>query len=59
MGIRVRLECGKVQMEHVAGRETEWRDAPPHETVPALIEIISDLQRKILELERWRNRAVR
>lgn len=54
--MRVRLDCGKVQIEDGEGWNTEWRDAHPHETIPALMEIVSDLQRRIHELERWRDR---
>lgn len=49
--MRVKLDCGKVMVDEADG----WQN----EAVPALIEIVSDLQRRIIELETWRERASR
>jgi hypothetical protein len=56
--MQVKLDCGKVMIDDsTTAWEYNWREAHPHEAVPALIEIVSDLQRRIIELERCRSRA--
>jgi len=58
--MRPRIEDRAVLVGNGSGAwDGEMRQAQPHEIVPALIEIIADLQDKVNELEMWRSRASR